>query len=830
MTRCSPVGQDWLAGCTKNFSADQKLLLISFLPSTPLASTLLMATTVMSSPQVDLPIAALRSPAVGLGPALPPQQAVSSAPPSSAAAATASPPAPPYSRPHSAVSLSSSHSSTRSSSSVASSLTSSPNQSSPATSLATSAAAASAAAALPPPSSAGAFPSSQLRSSTPSSSRAHHHRPSPINVAKANESLLGSSSSASAAAMGAPSPRAAIVAGLRSATDRRYQQRAQQQQQQQQQQKQQHQQHQQQQQMAILQAQQQIQIMQQQLSQLSFDPSQLHSAANGPANKVKYPASATAVTFPNVPFANNTYSPYPQQQISLSSTNLASSPVTQNFSGLGASISGNSFTPAAAGPTRSTNGNGNPAVTSSPYLNALAACSSPPPGVAAGAFLDPPEFSISSHLSPPSSPAPILPQQHHLHHHQQVGAERVDPRQLAVLHQKQQELLATSRLIAQQQQRIQVAMAQATAGIDGSMGGAGNSSSAAGTPTSYMFPGNQTPYSNVPAHYSNGANGLLPLPPSFGGSIPQQQQQQQNFYDRPASPHLVVRPSSSASLRSGATLDGLGGPSYGFESGLNTPAGLGSNVSNNASHIPPGLASPTYMAAGSRGADFSSSAGQNTTTTPNYFNEQQKMPAMAAFPGGTAGTVPFRRSHRKASSMSGGIISSSQGQYRKYGNGVAGNGIVPQQVAYSSNSLYGAVGSSMAASPSSATFGGSNSPWAPRTAALPGAGGFVGSSPNGGIASTNKSVPYTPSSLSFSTSALGMASLTSPGPNNMTVPVTPSGRVRAAGGGAAAGSEMEVPIRQPVGPPPIDELKARPVRNFYVYSSAAAVATAVTQF
>lgn len=69
----------------------------------------------------------------------------------------------------------------------------------------------------PTPSSLHAFGSRGSPMSSNSSARA---RPTPINIAKANEGVQYSTGNA-----GAPSPRAALVAGLRSATDRRYQER-----------------------------------------------------------------------------------------------------------------------------------------------------------------------------------------------------------------------------------------------------------------------------------------------------------------------------------------------------------------------------------------------------------------------------------------------------------------------------------------------------------------------------------------------------------------------------------------------------------------------------
>lgn len=83
-------------------------------------------------------------------------------------------------------------------------------------------------------------------------------------------------------------------------------------------------------------------------------------------------------------------------------------------------------------------------------------------------IVDPNNMLANLSMSPPSSPIPMERYQHQQYqnqyqHQPQNSQDKIDVHYLAALQQKQQELLATSRLIAQQQQQIQAAMAQAAA-------------------------------------------------------------------------------------------------------------------------------------------------------------------------------------------------------------------------------------------------------------------------------------------------------------------------------------------------------------------------------
>ena len=262
-------------------------------------------------------------------------------------------------------------------------------------------------------------------------------RPAPINTAKANENSSYSPRNAPA-----PSPRAAIVASLRSATDRRHLQREQQMREQQLQQQQlllqeQH-----------LQQQKQLQFQQQQQQQSLLLQQQMR-----------------------------------MQNLSLNQTQNATP--TSSFFSLESPIG--------------------PAFHLSPPT-------SPLPG-------NSPTFFSSSSTNGPFSPV----------------TDRMDPRMLASLQQKHQELMATSALIAQQQQSIQNAMTLAALGYnvnnayaDGSVDFP-PSSPVLGSPLTATP---QQQYARNPVY-----NMDLPAPPGHG-----------NYY-RPSSPTLPVRPSSSSSYR-----------------------------------------------------------------------------------------------------------------------------------------------------------------------------------------------------------------------------------------------------------------------------------------
>lgn len=231
-------------------------------------------------------------------------------------------------------------------------------------------------------------------------------------------------------------------------------------------------------------------------------------------------------------------------------------------------------------------------------------------------------------MSPPGSPSPYAPQ------HQPSVESRMDSRMYAALQAKQQELLATSLLISQQQQRLQQAMTNASYGYDGvdAMTGSMSHLGLKNVPSQYGPYG--SPYASQQAY--------SPVPP-YGGQSPysyhhQQQQQYQPPpqypysqslfgssprqdwpYDlaspspsasflRPSSPSLPVRPRSSASGR---------GNSMFFPTGDNGPA------------------------SGLSGAGAASATGMSSASNSNT---------------GSNGAPPaFKRGHRKASSLSSSV-------------------------------------------------------------------------------------------------------------------------------------------------------------------------------
>lgn len=397
-------------------------------------------------------------------------------------------------------------------------------------------------------------------------------RPAPINTAKANETSITAS---------APSPRAALVAGLRSATDRRHQQREQQIRDQ----------HLLQQQLLLqqqhLQQQKQLQLQQQQQQQILLQ----------------------------------------QQQLRMQNLSLADSGGQGQGQGQG-----------------------------QPYL---------PPFQSA---LD----AHTYHLSPPTSPIPSSSS------HSSTSSlpfnynERADPRVFAQLQQRHQDLLASTAFLAQQQQQYMAAL--------GSSNNGGEFEFPLASPVSYA---GSPMASYVPQqHYARNSvyNTDLPNPSTRGG------------YQRPSSPNLPVRPSSSSSFR-----------------GMNQ---------SSSSHTPSAYQLPSSS---------SSSASS------------------------------FRRSHRKAASLSGSgdpfILNNSYSNF-----------------SHQSSGSLGAIGSGL-----------------------------------------NSSLRKTTTPSSFSNGGSSALAYTRGG-----------GLGHGGGRAAGAASDVEIPVRQPIGPPPLDELKTLKRGSNFAKSAAMA--------
>lgn len=238
--------------------------------------------------------------------------------------------------------------------------------------------------------------------------RSRRGRPAPLNIEKAN-AQLGPENAPE------PSPRAAIVAGLRSATDRRHQQRDQQ----------------------IREEYQQIQTQLQQQYMQQQNQSQLQIQ---------------------------------QQQMLLLQQQMRLQALSFNEPN---------------GTSASSNGG----MKANPGAGAL--------------------------MSPPSSPMIVDPSSAYISQQLAGISDRADPRLIATIQAKQQELLATSALIAHQQQRIQLAMNMNQAILGYGQPYPYNEASpnlGLKSPTSYQ------PQPN--ARFMNTYNTDLPAPPGPGGYYP----------------------------------------------------------------------------------------------------------------------------------------------------------------------------------------------------------------------------------------------------------------------------------------------------------------------
>lgn len=558
-----------------------------------------------------------------------------------------------------------------------------------------------------PITSASSYSSAPNNQQVPSGSNHHkstpsRNRPAPINIAKANNEQVTAS---------AASPRAAIVAGLRSATDRRYQQRAQQAQQ---------------------------QMLHQQLQNLSLT----NNISNG--------------------LTGSFYKSSNGSNVSLNSLVGASLP-TNNGSSTMATTPTSNTQMSFGSPSTVTAMNSIPQPPSAPFQNSnyysISRSGSP-------VLFEPP---YTSHVSPPASPAP-------------------PDRYIAALQQKNQELMAATRMIAQQQQRIQAAMVQAASGTTG-IGSPSNGNGFGDSYQSYQFPGStssprssksqlaaiasqqqqylQQQYGNNNLNASSGGMvynntagdlGLLP-PPLIHSPYYAPPENSANsghssfssisslnnlvYYDRPSSPSIPVRPSSSASLRGNhSSVSSIG--SAASASSFIPSSSLTSNVN---------LQVP--------------SAAQMSYNSSNSYNDK------------ATGSPSFQRNHRKASSLSGSIASNnaktsyvnnnayqqsplnnSSGTYSPYNKGG-----VPES--HSSSSLH------MPSAPSKPNFIRSSSP------------SHVSRNSNGGSI-------FIPSGLAIGSGVIS--------------------------GSRAKIDNYDVPVRQPIGPPPIEELINNSSINFQAFS------------